>query len=274
MPSLAPAEGGHEQHLSSRPLELSIGLAVFLTGAALYSVYPEMTWLAAMVAGVLVTAYALLGWARDDMHDRFQVEDEGEGDRWPFSSVPKMKLGVWTFLSSEVIFFGSLIGAYIFLRAAVAGWPAASSIHDIPLGTLNTVILVSSGFTMAMAVASIKRGDQRKLMTWLGATFVLGSIFMGIKLSEWQNLTSSGFVIWSSNPTTSLAASAYYFIVGLHGAHVTVGLLVMVYLMKKTMSGAYTKEGHEAIENFGLYWAFVDAGRGGGLSLLYLAPFR
>ena len=105
---------------------------------------------------------------------------------------------------------------------------------------------------------SIRKGNQRALLLWLSTTFMLGSVFMGIKLSEWSNLASAGFTITSPNPMYQLAASAYYFLVGLHGAHVTAGLIVMVYLMRKTLSGAYTKDSHGAIEHFGLYWAFVD----------------
>jgi cytochrome c oxidase subunit I+III len=210
-----------------------------------------------MVVGALVVLYTFFSWARDDLRERFSVPDEGM-ERWPFSSLPKVKLGMWIFLSSEVILFGTFIGAYIFIREAVAGWPLASTIHNIPLGTANTLILVSSGFTMAMAVLSIRRGDQRALLAWLAVTFVLGSVFMGVKISEWTDLAASGFSIASANPLYQLAASAYYFLVGLHGAHVTAGLIVMVYLMKKTASGAFTKDSHGAIEHFGLYWAFVD----------------
>jgi len=164
---------------------------------------------------------------------------------------------MWVFLSSEVVLFGSFLGAYIFMRAAAAQWPIAGSVHEIPLGTFNTLVLVTSGFTMFMAIQAIRNGDQRRMLGWLATTFVLGSTFMGVKVAEWTNLGSTGFVL-GSDPVTSLAASAYYFIVGLHGAHVTAGLVMMVYLMKKTTSGHYTKESHEAIENFGLYWAFVD----------------
>jgi heme/copper-type cytochrome/quinol oxidase subunit 3 len=134
----------------------------------------------------------------------------------------------------------------------------AGSIHDIPLGTVNTLILASSGLTMALAVQAIRNGDQRKLLMWLATTFVLGSTFMGLKLSEWSNLSASGFVIGSTNPAYSIAASAYYFLVGLHGAHVVVGLIIMVYLMKKTLNGMYTKDDYESVANFALYWAFVD----------------
>ena len=244
----------HYGHLSSRPVEISFGALIFFIGAGFY---PAITGIATMVAGALVFFYALLGWARDDLKERFVVPPEAEGDRWPFAAVPKLKLGMWVFLSSEVVLFGSFLGAYIFIRAAAPAWPAPGTIHDIPLGTLNTLILVTSGLTMFLAIQAIRAGDQRRLLGWLGTTFVLGSVFMGIKVSEWINLGGSGFTL-GSGPEMSLAASAYYIIVGLHGAHVTAGLIMMAYLMKKTGNGSYSKDSHEAIENFGLYWAFVD----------------
>jgi cytochrome c oxidase subunit I+III len=250
------APEGHAGHLSSRPLELSMGALVFLAGAAFY---PDLAGIGLMVLGALVVVYAFWGWGMDDLHDKFVVLPEQEGDRWPFHAVPKLKLGMWVFLSSEVVLFGSFLGAYIFIRAATASWPVAGSIHEIPLGTVNTLVLVSSGLTMFLAVQAIRNGDQQRLLTWVAVTFVLGSIFMGIKVAEWTNLgniANGGFLL--SNPAYSIAASAYYIVVGLHGAHVTAGLLMMLYLMKKTSAGHYTKDSHEAIENFGLYWAFVD----------------
>ena len=255
-PTGSPAPQAHAGHLSSRPLELSLGLLLFLAGAPFY---PSVAGIASMVLGALVIFYAFWGWGMDDLHDKFTVPPEEEGDRWPFHAVPKLKLGMWVFLSSEVVLFGSFLGAYIFIRAAAASWPVAGSIHDIPLGTANTMVLVTSGLTMYLAIQAIRSGNQRRLLQWLAVTFILGAVFMGIKLSEWTdlaNLAGGGFVL--TNPAYSVAASAYYIIVGLHGAHVTAGLLMMLYLMKKTSAGHYTKDSHEAIENFGLYWAFVD----------------
>jgi cytochrome c oxidase subunit I+III len=242
-------------HLSPRPVQLSVAAMVFLMGAAFY---PGAIGLGLMVVGGLAVAYTFFGWARDDLHGRFDVPPEQEGDRWPFSAVPKLKLGMWVFLSSEVVLFGSFLGAFIFIRAAYANWPIAGSIHEIPLGTFNTLVLVTSGLTMFMAIQAIRKGDQRRLLTWMTITFLLGAMFMGIKVSEWLNLGGIGFSVASTTPGWSLAASAYYVIVGLHGAHVTAGLLMMVYLMKKTIGGAYSKDSYGAIENFGLYWAFVD----------------
>jgi len=248
------SEEVHTGHTSIRPFTLGLGATLFFFGVPFY---PSAAGVGTMVVGALLALYTLFSWARDDLREKFSVPDEGE-ERFPFSALPKVKLGMWVFLSSEVILFGTLIGAYLFIREAVIGWPLPSTIHNIPLGTANTIILLSSGFTMAMAVLSIRKGNQRGLLLWLMATFVLGSLFMGIKISEWTDLASAGFTITSSNPIYQLVASTYYFLVGLHGAHVTAGLIVMVYLMKKTLSGAYTKDSHGAIENFGLYWAFVD----------------
>jgi cytochrome c oxidase subunit I+III len=253
----SPSPGGgesHYGHLSTRPIQLSLGATLFLIGAAFYT---DTAGIGLMVVGGLIVAYTFWGWGRDDMHNKFVVPPEDEGDRWPFGGIPKLKLGMWVFLSSEVVLFGSFLGAYIFIRAASVQWPLAGSIHDIPLGTFNTLVLVTSGLTMILAIQAIRAGDQHKLLGWLAATFVLGSVFMGVKFSEWLDLGNSGFVLGSS-PETSLAASAYYIIVGLHGAHVTAGLLMMAYLMKKTAMGSYTRDSHEAIENFALYWAFVD----------------
>ena len=245
---------GHPAHTSIRPFSLGLGAMLFFFGVPFF---PSAAGVGLMVVGALLALYTLFSWARDDLREKFSVPDEGE-ERFPFSALPKVKLGMWVFLSSEVILFGTLIGAYLFIREGVTGWPLPSTIHNIPLGTVNTVILLSSGFTMAMAIFSIRRGNQRGLLLWLMATFVLGSLFMGIKVSEWTDLASAGFTLTSPNSLYQLVASTYYFLVGLHGAHVTAGLIVMVYLMKKTLSGAYTKESHGAIENFGLYWAFVD----------------
>ena len=256
--SYVPSAGTHELHLSSRPLTVSIGAMIFLTGAALY---PGFVPMGLMVLGVAIAAGSLIGWAWDDLHDRFTGPPEAVGaDRWPYEAVSKIKLGMWVFLSSEMVLFGTLLGAYVFIREAALQWPSPGSIHDIPLATVNTLVLVTSGLTMVMAISAIRKDNQRGLLGWLAATFILGSVFMGVKISEWVGLVSgpSPFVPGSTNPLTALASSVYYVIVGLHGAHVVAGLVILVYLMKKSTTGKYTIGNHESIENFGLYWAFVE----------------
>ncbi len=246
------AEGGHAggHHYSSRPIWLAAGIAVSFLGLAML-VY---SWgLAVFIVGLAIDGVAIVAWMVDDLHERFHMPEEVT-ESWPFNAIPKMRLGMWIFLSTDVIVFGAILGAYLYIRSFTPNWPAVGSIHEIPLGLTNTIILLTSGLTAFLALESIKEGKQRNMIMWLGATFVLGATFLGIKGAEWYNLYFGKGFSW----TTNLAGSTYYFTVGLHAAHVTAGLIIMVYLIKKGMMGGYTKENHTGIENFALYWAFVD----------------
>jgi len=245
-------EGGehHAHHQSSKPIILSTGIAVSFLGLALL-IY---SWgLAIFVLGLAIDAFAIIGWMNDDMHERFAMPKE-LSETWPFSAIDKMRLGMWMFLSTDVILFGAILGAYIYIRSFTPNWPIPGSIHEVPLGLANTIVLLTSGLTAYLALESIKEGKQRNMIMWLGATFALGATFLAVKGAEWYNLYFGKDFSWS----TSLAGSTYYFTVGLHAAHVTVGLILMVYLIRKGMMGGYTKENHVGVENFALYWAFVD----------------
>jgi len=246
----AESSGYHTEHWSPRPIALSIGISISFIGLALM-VY---SWgFVVLLAGLAVCAYALLGWAGDDLKEKFVMHQE-LGETWPFSAIPKMRFGMWIFLSTDVILFGAVIGAYLFIRSNAVTWPLPGSIHEIPLGLTNTIVLLTSGLTAFLALESIKEGNQRGLIAWLGVTLVLGATFLGIKGAEWYNLYFGKGFSW----TSGLPGSTYYFTVGLHAAHVTVGLLIMVYLIRKAMLGGYSKEHHVGVENFALYWAFVD----------------
>ena len=161
------------QHWSSRPIQLSLGLAMALAGLGFG--FPIF------VLGIVVLAWALVGWVSDDLHDKFMVPDEPPGDRWPFQSTTKLKLGMWAFISSEFTFFGVLLGSYAFVRYNFSYWPPPGSIHNISIGGVNTIILLTSGLTMLLAVQSIKSGNVKRVRAWLGSTLALGAVFMVIK---------------------------------------------------------------------------------------------
>ncbi len=245
------AEGGeHHRHESSKPIWLAAGIAVSFLGLSLL-VY---SWgLAVFILGLAIDGFAVVGWMYEDLHEKFHMPEEVT-ERWPFAGIPKMRLGMWIFLSTDVIVFGAILGAYLYIRSFTPNWPIPGSIHEIPLGLTNTIVLLTSGLTAFLALESIKEGKQRNMIMWLCATFVLGATFLGIKGAEWYNLYFAKGFTWYS----SVAGSTYYFTVGLHAAHVTVGLILMAYLIRKAMMGGYTKEDHVGIENFALYWAFVD----------------
>jgi cytochrome c oxidase subunit I+III len=241
----------HETHVSSRPVTLSLGMMVTFLGLALLETGFGLPF---FFLGAVLLAWALVGWARDDLHEKFSIAEE-ISERWPFHGVERLKLGMWIFLSTEIVVFGAIIASYLFIRANMPNWPAPGTIHEISIGLSNTMVLLTSGLTTMLAIQSIRSGNQRGLLLWLTATFILGAIFMGIKGVEWYDLfiRSPPFTFASGLP-----ASTYYFTVGIHGAHVTAGLIMMLYLIKKTLNGGYAKESHIGVTNFGLYWAFVD----------------
>ena len=179
---------------------------------------------------------------------------EPEEEHYPLESVSKEKTGMWVFLASEILIFGSLIVAYIYVRVNSGSWPIAAQTHNVFLGMGNTIILLTSSLTMILALYSIRANNVRGLKICLVSTFALGFAFLGIKLGiEWPALIQSGFTINSGLP-----ASSYYMLTGLHAAHVAVGLVAIGYLMIRAFNGGFTSTKNIAVENVGLYWHFVD----------------
>jgi heme/copper-type cytochrome/quinol oxidase subunit 3 len=160
---------------------------------------------------------------------------------------------MWLFLASEVMFFTGLIGSYIALRFGGAEWPVVSEVLDVPLVAINTFILIGSSVTMVKAYAAIENGDQKGLSRYLAATFVLGAVFVSIQAIEWRALMSEGIY-----PSTDLFGATFYTLTGFHGAHVLIGVIVIAFVLAKSVRGRYTQGNHEGVELMGLYWHFVD----------------
>ena len=188
--------------------------------------------------------------------------------------------GMWIFLLTEIMFFGGMFCAYLIFRnwyhpAFVAG----SNTLDITLGTTNTAVLIASSFTMAMAVYSAQMRRRGALMLFLLITIVLGFAFLGIKADEWHskyvehhipgmNFSIQDFV----NPTnpkavklqpdmaekTQIYFSLYFLMTGMHALHMVIGVTLLFFLLWGAWRGAYTAGHVMPIENFGLYWHFVD----------------
>ncbi|TLX99330.1 MAG: hypothetical protein E6K90_07135 [Thaumarchaeota archaeon] len=240
----------HEQHLSSRPIALTIGVTLAMVGFSLLEL--GVGWPVIFV-GLVVIAWSLYGWARDDLWSKFHVPEEEGRELWPFSKIPKIKLGMWTFLAGEVILFSGVLGSYLFIRADIPRWPSPGTIHSIPIGLTNTLVLLTSSLSVVLAIQAIRAGNQKRLLMWLTTTFLLGALFLGIKASEWADLFSKGF--WFNS---GLPGSTYFVTTGIHGLHVTAGLILLAYLIKRTMNGGFSKENNDTVEYFGLYWHFVD----------------
>lgn len=188
--------------------------------------------------------------------------------------------GMWVFLLTEIMFFGGMFCAYMVFRNWYhAAFVAGSNTLDITLGTANTAVLICSSFTMAMAVFSAQMRRKGALMAFLVLTILLGLVFLGIKGDEWHakyvehHVPGMDFSIQDfvhpTNPKaiplapdmaqkTQIYFSLYFLLTGMHALHMVIGVSILFFLLAKASRGAYT-EGHiMPIENFGLYWHFVD----------------
>jgi cytochrome c oxidase subunit 3 len=175
------------------------------------------------------------------------------------SRVHPVLLGIYLFLASEAMLFGSFFAAYYFARVAgefEGGWPPNRPGTDEPftlpvyLALLNTIILVTSSFTVHWAIQSIKRENRTGLIAGLGLTFLLGLAFLLIQAREYTRL---GFA-----PNDSAFSTTFYGLTGLHGLHVFVGLNLLLYAFIRAVRGHYSAQHHHGVEVPGIYWHFVD----------------
>jgi cytochrome c oxidase subunit I+III len=238
-------EKTNEGKTSFSPIIIASGAAIALLGLVIF--------VPLAIVGAAIIAIGVFKIFKDGAEERFAEKQEAEEENYPLE-VHKEKLGLWIFLSSEILIFGSLIIAYVYVRVNSSSWPVATQTHNVLLGMTNTIILLTSSLAIVLALYSVKNGNIRGLKIGLLSTFALGLTFLIIKFGyEWPELIHNGFTINSGLP-----ASSYYVLTGLHGMHVAVGLVGVGYLMFRTSRGGFTSTNHVAVENIGLYWHFVD----------------
>jgi cytochrome c oxidase subunit I+III len=256
----------HASHASIWPFVISAGALLGFIGLAgiqngqLPTGTEGVVYLGAGALGLLVTGAGLVFMGLEPFH----APEEALAERWPFAGVGKLKTGVWVFLASDVVLFGAFIGSYAFVRVAY-GWtdwhhliPAE---HVVLPGLINTYLLLTSSFTVVLALVAAERKSRAGIIASLTATLLLGIGFLVNKAIEWQHLFhvhSDAFANgWQFS--TNIASSTFYLTTGLHALHVIIGLLITVYLIARAVGGAYLGEEQSgSIEYFGLYWHFVD----------------
>lgn len=173
----------------------------------------------------------------------------------PVTGVTNSKLGIWLFIASEIMLFGGLFSAYILLRNGVPDWPHGASHLNVPLATINTLILISSSVTMVMAWAAVKENNPSGYRKNMGLTVALGALFLVIKSFEYASKFQHHHY-----PSTDNFYGVYFVLTGLHGLHILIGVLVNLYFL---IPGAklWQKDSEQfagRIEASGLYWHFVD----------------
>jgi cytochrome c oxidase subunit III len=169
------------------------------------------------------------------------------------SRVEPALLGMLLFIISEVMVFGAFFTAYFFIRivAVPGGWfPIDDKELPVAVAGVNTAILVSSSLTLHWAQTSIKNGNRFGLQAGMSATFLLGLTFLFIQINEYVHI---GFAAQDH-----AQATIFFSLTGLHGAHVTIGLMLLGMVTIRAFRGHFSPEHHHGVEIPGIYWHFVD----------------
>jgi len=262
-------ETEHEDHASIWPFGIGIGMFVTFLGLSGLTPFvaefatargaefagfpppsgPNILYPVLSVVGVGILGYTLFEYGREQFH----APEMEIAERWPFEGVDTTKMGVWFFLASDVVVFGAVIGGYVFMRLST-GW---GEIEPVPpsaiVGLINTYVLLTSSFTVVLALTMAERGNKRGLLASLGATLALGLTFLAVKGYEWSQEFAHD-IYWF----TDLEYSMYFVTTGLHAFHVILGLLIAGFMVYRVLTVNAYLEDDRPVEYFGLYWHFVD----------------
>lgn len=256
---------------SPYPALLSFSLMLLAIGAGLYvNGVPAGQWIVGL--GTLPLFYGLISWFRS-------VIKESEGGRYLSWEDRSFRLGMAWFIVSEVILFATFFGVLFYERAISVPWlasldaqftpwpefsgtwptagPAGKTFHVInPWGipAINTMILLASGMTVTWAHWALKRNQRRRLNLWLAATIALGVVFLILQVHEfYQAYTELGLTLGSG-----VYGATFFMLTGLHGFHVTLGILILAVIFSRSLVGHFRPEHHFAFEAASWYWHFVD----------------
>jgi heme/copper-type cytochrome/quinol oxidase subunit 3 len=195
----------------------------------------------------------------------------GTQEHYTSTGLDNTKMAMWAFLGSECLFFGSLITTFLLYRSKVLpdSGPRPIDIYDIPYTSVSSFVLLMSSLTMVLALAAIQRGDPRTMRIWLLATALLGTTFVGGQIFEFTDFVEEGLKLGSSP-----AGSAFFMLTGFHGAHVSVGILMLLSLVGMSIVGRLQPGAARKVELIGLYWHFVDIVWIVIFTVVYLVPLR
>jgi cytochrome c oxidase subunit 3/cytochrome o ubiquinol oxidase subunit 3 len=177
------------------------------------------------------------------------------------------KIAMWAFLGSECLLFGALISTYLLYRGRSVVGPFPHDVYDIPYTSVSSFVLLMSSLTMVLALAAMQRRDQRRMRVWLLTTALLGATFIGGQVYEFTVFYRAGLSLHEN-----LFGSSFFVLTGFHGAHVTIGILMLLSLFALSAKGKLPDDRVETVELIGLYWHFVDVVWIVIFTMVYLIP--
>ncbi len=177
----------------------------------------------------------------------------GDDREQPFIS--SGRIAILMVIASELMLFSGLIGAFLVYRLGSAFWPPPGLPRlPIQLTWANTLVLMSSAFTMTLAVRAVHRNQRRLLRRWLGITALLGATFLGVQGSEWVRLISHGLRL-----SSGAYGSTFFILIGCHGLHVLAAVVWLGWVFAIAMRGRYNAKNCAGVELCAMYWYFVCA---------------
>lgn len=165
----------------------------------------------------------------------------------------KTIFGFWVYLMTDCLLFASLFATYAVLHNNTFGGPSASELFSLPFVLTETLILLTSSFTAGLAILALKRKKRSQVLAWLAVTFGLGLAFLGMEIYEFRHLVMDG-----DSWTRSGFLSAFFTLVGTHGAHITAGLIWSLVLMGQLVKSGINSITTQRLTMFSLFWHFLD----------------
>ncbi len=162
-------------------------------------------------------------------------------------------LGFWLFLGGETVLFGSLFATFLALRSSVLDGPTEAELFNLPMIGLTTLILLTSSMTSVLAIQAMHRHDRKGIQKWLGVTVALGLVFLFLEIYEFVEYVNHGHKF-----TTSAFSTAFYTLVGFHGAHVVFGIVWISMIIRQLTTKGLTVVTAPKVYVVSLYWHFVD----------------
>ena len=257
---------------SKWPVLMGTALLVTMAGASAwvngYSLGKPLN-----ILGILSALVVLYYWFGDAIA-------ESEGGLYNARIDTSYRWSMSWFIFSEVMFFGAFFGALFYARSISMPWladldhkilwpdfaanwggtgPAGTidkfeTMGPFPIPTINTALLLTSGVTLTISHHALRVGDRSKTALWLGATILLGAVFMMFQAYEYHH----AYTELNLKLTSGIYGSTFFMLTGFHGFHVTMGAIMLSVVLYRVMKGHFTPEHHFAFEGAAWYWHFVD----------------
>ncbi len=183
------------------------------------------------------------------------VERQGAEHPETSTGLPSTKLAMWLFLASDCLFFGALIATYVLYRGSDPhGGPTPKDVFDIGYTSVSSFVLLGSSLTMVLGLSAAQRRDFGRMRIWIVATAMLGMTFVGGQVFEFTRFHQEGLSL-----STNLFGTTFFVLTGFHGAHVVIGILMLLSLVGLSYADKLPEADPSfPIEMVGLYWHFVD----------------